>query len=137
MENYNELKLTNEKNVISRTFSYDFNKGIFSFENKYKEIDEDLNLLFSPHFSSLPDLKSRLENEIFLLQNQNGEFSFEINYYSKEYGLRYYLVKGNNLADSNVVLGVIYDVTYEYDLLEKLAKTMNEQPPIKKKSFWG
>ena len=54
--------------------------------------------------------------------------------------------KGFKSLNSSVVGDFIFTVkvqtpkkltSEQRELLEKLAKTMNEQPPIKKKGFWG
>ena len=117
---YNDLTLKDEKFMELRRFSYDFNLNKFSFSNKYKEIDEDFLEFFNPDFISNDEFRTKLEEEVMSLKNKPGKFDFKLSYYSKEYGLRYYRVLGSNKRDNNIVYGIIYDVTNEHDLLQKM-----------------
>ena len=117
---YNDLTLKDEKFMELRRFSYDFKSNKFSFTNRYKEIDEDFLEFFNPLFISDDEFRTRLEEEVFTLKEKPGKFDYKMSYFSKGYGLRYYRVLGGNKKDNTVVYGIIYDVTNEHDLLQKM-----------------
>ena len=115
---YSNLTLDDERFVELRRFKYDFRTNEFSFSNSYKEIDEDFKEFFNPHFSTVTELKTKLEDEVYKLKENPGKFDFNISYYSKGYGLRYFRIVGSNERDHNIVYGIVYDVTNEHDLLQ-------------------
>ena len=117
---YSNLTLDDERFVELRRFKYDFRTNEFSFSNSYKEIDEDFKEFFNPHFSTVTELKTKLEDEVYKLKENPGKFDFNISYYSKGYGLRYFRIVGSNERDHNIVYGIVYDVTNEHDLLQKM-----------------
>lgn len=117
---YSDLTLNDDMFLDARRFKYNFSLNEFSFSNSYKEIDEDLKEFFNPHFSSSSELRFKLEDEVFKLKDNPNKFGFEISYYSPNYGLRYYRVIGSNISDCDNVYGIIYDITNERDLLEKM-----------------
>ena len=117
---YNDLTLKDEKFMELRRFAYDFTLNKFTFSNKYKEFDEDFVEFFNPHFISNDEFRTKLEEEVLALKEKPGKFDFKISHFSKGYGLRYYRVLGSNKKDNNIVYGIIYDVTNEHDLLQRM-----------------
>lgn len=122
MENYSKLIIDNSKMINGKNFTYDIIKNQFSFEGQLKNFELEILNSFRPHETMDEDFKSRLENEIFRLIESSGEARYQTSIYSKNKGLRYYTVHLRCLEeDSNLILGTLYDVTTEKDLLHKMA----------------
>ena len=117
---YSDLTLHDERFVELRRFSYNFLTNDFILTNSYKEIDEDLKEFFNPHFLSNSSLRTNLEKNVLLLMDKKGSFEYDDSYYSPLNGLRYFKITGNNENDINVVSGIIFDITNERNLLEKI-----------------
>ena len=118
MENYSKLIIDTGKTKDGKSFTYDVVSKEFLFESTMKNFDMQIFSSFTPKINCNNDLKSRLENEIYKLILNPGEIRFETSHYSKNRGLRYYSINIKSLeTDSNLITGIIYDITNEKSLL--------------------
>ena len=121
MDTYNKLLIDDKKMINGRSFIYDKQINKFTFESTLKSFDYSILNSFHPHLNDDNDFKSRLENEIYKLLISDGELRFEASLYSKTNGLRYYSVYLKKDCDNkNIINGMLYDITKEKDLLNKM-----------------
>ena len=121
MENYSKLLIDNEQMINGKKFTYNIKTKEFKFEITPKNFDLEIFKSFTPKLNDNNDFRARLENEIYKLIISKGESRFESSLYAKNKGLRYYSLHLNNSEDDeNLILGVIYDVTNEKNLLSKM-----------------
>lgn len=121
MDTYNKLLIDDKKMINGREFTYSRETNKFTFESPLKNFDHTVLNSFHPQPNDDNDFKSRLENEIHKLLLTPGELRFEASLYSKTNGLRYYSVFiKNDETEPKIIKGMIYDITKEKDLLNKM-----------------